>query len=154
MTIKVFRHGLAALATSGLLALPAGAASIDAVRSRIDGYRELGAAFKGVNDALRGREVQTVILSQYARQIRNHARNQYAWFPPGSDASTGIKTLVKPEIWTRPAQFRAAQDAFARSAEAFQRTVQGGDARAIRNAARALGATCKACHDAFRKPTD
>ena len=99
-------------------------------------------------------EVQTVILGQYARQIRNHARNQYSWFPAGSDASAGVKTKVKAEIWTRPAQFRAAQDGFARSAEAFQRTVQGGDARAIRTAARSLGGTCKACHDAFRVPTD
>jgi len=148
------RHSLVPIAALGLLAMPVQAAPGDAVRSRIDGYRELGAAFKGVNDALRGREVQTVILGQYARQIRNHARNQYSWFPAGSDASAGVKTKVKAEIWTRPTQFRAAQDAFARSAESFQRTVQGGDERAIRSAARTLGGTCKACHDAFRVPTD
>ncbi|HMP56221.1 MAG TPA: cytochrome c, partial [Novosphingobium sp.] len=93
----------------------------------------------------------TGILPQ---QIRNHARNQYGWFPAGSDASTGVKTKVKAEVWSRPPEFRAAQDAFARSAEAFQRSVQAGDEAAIRAGARALGGTCKGCHDTFRLPTD
>ena len=50
-----FRHSILAIVSLGLLAVPVQAAPGDAVRSRIDGYRELGAAFKGVNDALRGR---------------------------------------------------------------------------------------------------
>lgn len=148
------RSCLAVLSAVAMLAVPVQAAPGNVVRDRIAGYRELGAAFKGVNDSLRGSEVQTVILGQYTRQIRNYARLQYTWFPTGSDAGTGIKTKVKAEVWTRPAEFRAAQDAFARSAEAFQRTVQAGDARAIRTAARSLGGTCKACHDRFRLPTD
>ena len=45
----------------------------DLVKARIASYRELGAAFKAVNDGLRGSELQTVLLVQSARQIRNAA---------------------------------------------------------------------------------
>lgn len=152
--IKQFQRMAAMVLASAMLTAPVAAAPGDMVRERINAYRELGAAFKGVNDSLRGSDVQTVMLGQYARQIRNFARQQYAWFPQGSQSAAGAKTKVKPEIWSRPTEFRAAQDSFAQSADAFQRAVQSGNAATIRTAARSLGGTCKACHDRFRLPTD
>jgi len=139
---------LAAAVATPLLAEPA-----DTVRARIASYRELGAAFKGVNDGLRG-EPQTVIVQQYARQIRNFAKAQYGWFPAGSGQQPGVKTLALPAIWAKPAQFKAAQDAFANQAAAFQKAASGGDAAAMRAEARKLGGTCKSCHDQFRQPKD
>jgi cytochrome c556 len=76
------------------------------------------------------------------------------WFPAGSGPQPGVKTAAKPEIWTRAADFRRAQDAFAAQAVAFQNVANGGNADAIRAAARSLGATCKGCHDQFRVPKD
>lgn len=139
---------VAGLATP-LLAAPAA----DVAKARIAAYRELGAAYKGVNDGLRG-EVQTVIVQQYARQIVNASKQQYGWFPAGSGQQAGVKTLALPAIWTKAAQFKAAQDAFARQATAFQAAAVKGDATAIRAEARKLGGTCKACHDQFRQPKD
>jgi cytochrome c556 len=129
-------------------------APADVVKSRIDGYRELGAAFKAVNDGLRSTEVQTVLLAQSARQIRNAARAQYGWFPTGSDARAGVKTAVKPEVWSKSVQFKAAQDGFAKQAELFQKTLAGGNPATIRIEARKLGQTCKSCHDSFRAEKD
>lgn len=134
----------------GLVAVPLLAAPADTVRSRIAGLRELGAAFKNVNDALRGGEPQTILIQQSAREIQNAARAQYQWFPAGTGANPAWKTAAKPEVWTKAAEFRAAQDNFARAATAFQRAAMGGDAAAMRTSARALGATCKGCHDRFR----
>lgn len=146
------RLALAAAAVA-LAGAPLLAAPTDQVRARIDGFRELGAAYKNVNDGLRG-DVQTVLIQQSARQIRNASRAMYEWFPAGSGAQPGIKTAAKPEIWSRSAQFKAAQDAFARQADVFQRTAASGNAAAIRAEARKLGATCKGCHDTFRVPKD
>ncbi|HUD30930.1 MAG TPA: cytochrome c [Novosphingobium sp.] len=134
-------------AATPLLAAPA-----DTIRSRIANYRELGSAFKAVNDGLRGGEVQTVLIAQSARQIRNASRGQYEWFPAGSGPQAGAKTRAKAEIWTQPAKFKVAQDAFARAADDFQRAVAGKDVAAIRVGAQKLGATCKGCHDSFRAP--
>ncbi|AXB79313.1 cytochrome c [Novosphingobium sp. P6W] len=138
-----------AMAAAGtpLLAAPA-----DTIRSRIANYRELGSAFKAVNDGLRGGEVQTVLIAQSARQIRNASRGQYEWFPAGSGLQPGAKTRAKQEIWTQPAKFKGAQDAFAKAADNFQLAVTSKDVAAIRAGAQKLGATCKGCHDNFRAP--
>lgn len=135
-------------------AAPLMAAPADGIRSRITNFRELGAAYKAVNDSLRGGEVQTVLLVQSARQIGNAARGQYGWFPAGSGPQAGVKTAAKPEIWANPAKFKAAQDAFAAAANQFQKVAASGDASAIRLQARKLGATCKGCHDSFRTEED
>jgi cytochrome c556 len=136
-----------------VIAVPSLASVSDMIRARIDGYRELGAAFKNANDGLRG-EPQTVLLQQAARQIRNTSRQQYSWFPAGSGPQAGVKTAAKPAIWSSPAKFKAAQDSFAKQADAFQLAVRGGNADVMRAEAKKLGGTCKACHDQFRTAKD
>lgn len=153
MAATAFRSWIPALALL-VAASPLMGAPADAIRSRIANFRELGAAYKAVNDSLRGGEVQTVLLAQSARQIRNAARGQYAWFPAGSGPQAGVKTAAKPEIWANQAKFKSAQDAFAAAADQFQKVVASGDAAAIRTQARKLGATCKGCHDSFRTEAD
>lgn len=147
MKAKVVRLAAAAMMLGLVAAAPA-----DAVRSRIASYRELGAAFKAVNDALRTGEPQTILIQQSARQIRNASRGQYSWFPAGSDASAGVRTAAKPEIWTQAAQFKAKQDAFAAAADSFARVAATGNANAIRLEARKLGGACKGCHDTYKVP--
>lgn len=153
MPISARSRRLAAMALV-LIGTPLLASPADQARTRTEGYRELGAAFKAVNDGLRGSEVQTILIQQSARQIRNAARDQYGWFPAGSGPQAGVKTYAKPDVWTKARQFRTAQDNFARAAERFQRVAATGNAEALRAEARKLGGTCKACHDAFRTPKD
>ncbi len=149
------RIGYALLTACAMLAVtPLVAAPADQVRTRINTYRALGAAFKTVNDALRSGQVQTPRVRQAAAQIGNVSRLQYSLFPAGSGPRPGIKTAAKPEVWSRGRDFRAAQDAFARQAATFQQAVAGGDAGAIRLEARKLGGTCKSCHDSFRVESD
>ena len=136
-----------ALAATPLLAAPA-----DDIKSRVTGLRELGAAFKSVRDGLRGPEVQTILIQQAAKQIRQAATQQYRWFPAGSGPESGAKTAAKAEIWSQPAKFKAAQDAFATEAGAFYKAAASADAETIKAASAKLGATCKSCHDNFRVP--
>lgn len=140
---------VAAIAATPLLAAPA-----DTIRARISGYRELGAAFKNVNDGLRAGEPQTIMIQMSAREIRNIAQQQYGWFPAGTASAPGVRSKAKGEIWAQPARFKAAQDAFAAQAAAFQRAAASGNAAAMRTEARKLGGACKGCHDSFRLPTD
>lgn len=151
MSVRQFRCALVAMTLLTGLVAPLLAAPADTVRIRVAGFRDLGAAFKAVNDGLRG-DIQIIEIRQQARMIANVARDQYNWFPAGTGPQPGIKTNAKPAIWAQAATFRAAQDAFARQAQAFQRTASGNDGAAIRAEARKLGATCKACHDTFRVP--
>ena len=140
----------ASAATLASAAPPPPAAAV--VKSRVAGLRELGAAFKNATDGMRGGEVQTIMIQQSARQIKSASQAQYQWFPTGSGPQRGVKTLAKPEIWTKPAEFRAAQDNLTKQADAFQRAAMSGNVDAIRAAARGLGGACKSCHDQFRTP--
>jgi cytochrome c556 len=117
----------------------------------VSGLRELGAAFKSMNDGLRSPEPQTMLIQLSARQIRNAANQMPGWFPRGSGPEAG-KTAARPEIWTQPEKFRAAQDAFIAQASRMQAAANAGNIAAIRVEAAKLGGTCKGCHDTFRVP--
>ncbi len=145
------RHVIAALAIVAVAA-PLLAAPADAVRARIAGLRELGGAMKGINDALRSSEPQTAMIQQNASKIANSARNMPRWFPANSAPRPGLETWAKPEIWSKPAEFRAAMNAFTTQAAVVQRVSMGTDTDAIKAEVRKLGGTCKGCHDQFRTP--
>lgn len=149
MTLPIRRSPLAALLLLAVAA-PGQAAPADQVRTRVEGYRALGATYKAVNDGLRAPSPSLPAMQTAATRIRNAAALQYRWFPAGSGPQPGVKTGARPEIWAQPARFRAAQDAFAAQAVAFDKAVKGGDFAAIKSASRTLGATCKGCHDQFR----
>ena len=150
MRNKALRNFMIGASIAGLASAPLLAAAADVVRARIAGLRELGASFKNVNDELKKDDPSKMIMQISARQIRDVARDQYKWFPAGSGPQPGIKTKAKPEIWTRGAEFKAAQDAFAKQADAFFKVAAGGDVAAMKTQVRQLGGTCGACHRNFR----
>ena len=139
--------------TASLAAAPVLAAAADVVRARIEGLRELGALFKNVNDELKGDTPNRMILQISARQITDVARDQYQWFPAGSGPQPGVKTKAKAEIWARGADFKKAQDNFARQAVEFSKVVSSGDVAKMRTQVKVLGATCGGCHRTFRAET-
>lgn len=144
------------LIAGGLIVLSAGplmAAQQNIVAQRLAGYRELGAAFKNINDELRSGTPQATVIQLSARQIRDVSRMQYNWFPAGSGPKPGVKTGAKAEIWSQAAQFKAAQDAFAVEANAFQKLAAAGNIAGMKAQSRKLGATCAACHRTFRVET-
>ena len=122
------------------------------ISARQAGFKEMGTAFKNTMDALRASEPQMIMIQQSARTIKNTSVAIRGWFPAGSGPAPGLKTAAKPEIWTKPVEFRAAQDQLARAADGLQAAAASGNADAIRTAARALGGSCKNCHDQFRVP--
>lgn len=147
--IRSFRRAAIAAVAIGAVTAPLLAAPADTVRARIAGYKELGGAYKAVNDSLRG-DANVAAIRQATQRISVAARAQYNWFPRGTGPGPGVKTGAKPEIWSQAPRFRAAQDAFANQAAALQRAAAGGNVDAIRAEARKLGGTCKGCHDSFR----
>lgn len=140
--------GLIFFAATAAYAAPAGT-----VHTRIAGFRELGAAFKAVNDGLRSDQPQTILILQSARQIRNAANQMPSWFPAGSGPEVGVKTAARREIWLEPGKFKSEQDRFIASAAKLQAAANSGSLDLMRKEARGLGATCKSCHDSFRVPS-
>lgn len=69
-------------------------------------------------------------------------------FPANS--ATG-DTEALPAIWAEPDRFAAAVDAVGQSTAELQAAVDSGNRGAIAKAFKAVGDSCKGCHDNFRE---
>jgi cytochrome c556 len=67
-------------------------------------------------------------------------------FGPGTEGGK-----AKPEVWSDNAKFKAAADKMQLAAADLNKAAQSGDQESIKKAFGAAGATCKGCHDDFKK---
>jgi cytochrome c556 len=122
-------------------------------KARHDHYHELGEQFKTVRDLTRSSKPDFAALEKAAEHVVKASINQGQWFPKGSGPEAG-ETRALPEIWTKPADFVAAQKMFSDRAPALLAAAKAKDIDAVRSAFRDVGASCKNCHDPFRAPED
>ena len=111
-----------------------------------------GIGFKTIRDQLNKDTPDASALRSSAKVAKDASVNQYKWFPAGSGTEAHPKTRAKGEIWSKPAEFEAAQKSLASEAAKFETLAQGSDMTALRAQFRVLGRACKGCHDSFRIP--
>ena len=126
------------------------ATPVEIQKQRHEHYEKLGEAFKAVRDNSRGTP-DFAALEKAAATIAEATVNQDKWFPKGTGPEAG-KTRALPDIWTKPADFTAAQKMFSDRAPALSAAVKARDADAVGKAFKDLGGACKNCHDSFRAP--
>lgn len=75
-----------------------------------------------------------------------------ALYPAGTETGKGWReTSVKPELFTDSAKAGEAARKFITEANELAKVANAGDAAAVKVQFGKLGATCKGCHDDFRK---
>jgi cytochrome c556 len=150
------RHSVFIVAVAAL-SLPAFAATpttpVEWQKARHEHYEDLGAAFKTVRDNVRAPTPDFVAVEKAAVEIQQASVNQGQWFPKGSGPEAG-KTRALAEIWTKGAEFTAAQKLFEEKAPKLLAASKTKDAAQIQAAFRDLGGACKNCHDNFRSPEE
>jgi cytochrome c556 len=124
------------------------------IEGRQSALRDIGGAFKGINDELKKSSPVLAVIRQYSQQIEDLSKQQKFWFPPGTGPETEIEMQAKPEIWKKPAEFKKGQDAMSEQAAKLTKVAAGSDVGAIKSQWQALGKTCKGCHDQFREEDD
>ena len=67
-------------------------------------------------------------------------------FGPGTEGGK-----AKPDVWSENAKFKAAADKMQLAVADLNKASQSGDQESIKKAFGAAGATCKGCHDDFKK---
>ncbi len=140
---------LVSIACAGYAASPAVTAAVSA---RQAAFKEIGGAFKTINDEIKsGRPDWTTVRSS-ARNLEARATAVGGHFPRGSGPQAGVRTRALPAIWTDNATFTRLQTEFAGNARALSAAAAAGNAANVAAARAALGANCKACHDRFRAP--
>ncbi|HYE47066.1 MAG TPA: cytochrome c [Caulobacter sp.] len=119
------------------------------VKARQAGMKQIGGNMKGLYDTLSD-DKNPAKLKEYAGNIQRLSGQLPSWFPAGSGPSSGEKTKAKADIWTDPAGFKAAADAFKAEAVKLNAAAQSGDAAKVQAAFAATRGTCKGCHDKFQ----
>ena len=88
-----------------------------------------------------------------AETVQKASVDQQQWFAKGTGPEAG-KTRALPEIWSKPADFTAAQKMFEDRAPALVAAAKAKDVDAVSAAFKQLGGACKNCHDTFRSPEE
>jgi cytochrome c556 len=118
--------------------------------ARHDGFEALGKAMKTMGEQLRSGAPDAAVLKRNAAVVTATAPKVKTWFPAGS--GTG-KTDALPAIWTDNATFLKLAANFETEAKKFGAIANAPtlDVAAFGGQMRAVGGTCKACHDKFKK---
>jgi cytochrome c556 len=141
---------LAAVAMA--LALPAAAQFAkpeDAVKYRKASFTVMGTHFGRVGAMASGRApFDAKVAAENVELVAEMAKLPWAAFGEGTDKG---ETRAKPEIWKETAKFKEASDKFQAETVKLQAAAKTGNLDMIKTAFGATGASCKACHDNFRK---
>ena len=140
--------GLAAMA----LTLPAAAQFAkpeDAIKYRKASFTVMGAHFSRVGAMANGRApYDAIAAAENADIAAAMSKLPGAAFTEGSDKG---ETRAKPEIWKDSAKFKEAGDKMQAEFSKLAVAAKAGNVDALKTAFGPAAATCKACHDNFRK---
>jgi cytochrome c556 len=136
----------AAVAAGGALAQSAGA---QAVKARQANFKQLGGAFKTINDQLKTDKPDLAIIKASAEKMQALAAQEATWFPAGSGPEAGVKTAARPEIWSDAAGFAAGVKLLQAETTKLAAAADGG-LGAVKAQVPATGKACAACHDKYR----
>jgi len=107
----------------------------------------VGGHMQAMGTILKG-QVHMDDLEFHAKGMANVSSIVPKTFPEGSGKG---KTEALPEIWEDKAEFKAAMDKFVAAAEGMASASGSGDMAVIGPAIKALGGSCKGCHDNFKE---
>lgn len=124
----------------------------EAIKSRKANYKEIGGAFKTLNDEIKTGAPSIDTIQPLAKDLLKRGSMQMNFFPVGSGPESGEKTRAKAAIWSELQDFHRIHDDFMQSAQKLNQAIDAGDLAAITSAQKSLGTTCKSCHEKYREP--
>lgn len=147
---RVVARGLAALAVSVATISLAGAATLpdDAIKYRKVVMSAMGGHIAAISLVFAGKVEHQQHLLHHAEAMASIGEELPSLFPAGS--GTG-KTEALPAIWQEPEKFKQAVEAGRSATAQLRDAIKSGDKAAIGRGLKAVGDSCKGCHDKFRK---
>jgi cytochrome c556 len=134
------------------MALPASAQFAkpeDAVKYRKASLTLIGTHFGRVGAMVSGKvPFDAKVAAENVELVAELAKLPWTAFAEGTDKG---ETRAKPEIWKEAGKFKEASDKFQAETLKLQAAAKTGNLDTLKTAFGATGASCKACHDTFRK---
>ena len=116
------------------------------IKERMDRFKENKESMKAIKANL-GRDAS--VIAKEALAIQNWANELINFFPEGSTQSP---SEALPEIWENFEDFKARAAANANAADDLANLARSGaDTSALTNGFKALGKTCKDCHNDYKE---
>lgn len=148
-----FAASIAAAAAACALAAPAQAQSFqkpeDAIKYRKSALTVLAAHFGALGAMANGRApFDAKAAANHADVVAVVSHLPWAGFVPGSDKG---ETRAKPEIWSQEAKFKGAAEKMQGDLAKLAAAAKTGNLDTMKAAFGPAAASCKACHDDFRK---
>lgn len=121
----------------------------DAIKYRKASFNVMAAHFGRVGAMANGRIPYDAKMAQEnAEIVAAMAKLPWAAFGEGTDKGD---TRAKPEIWKEAAKYKDASDKMQAEMVKLNTAAKAGSLDALKVAFGPTAASCKACHDAFRK---
>ena len=121
----------------------------DAIKYRQSALTVMSRHFGLVAQMANGRiPFNAQVAAENAAIAETLSKLPWTGFVDGTDKGN---TKAKAEIWSDAAGFKAASDKMQGEMSKLAAVAKGGNIDAIKAAAGAVGGTCKACHDNFRR---
>jgi len=121
----------------------------DAIKYRKASFNVMAAHFGRVGAMANGRMPYDAKLAQENAEIAAAmAKLPWAAFGEGTDKGD---TRAKPEIWKEAAKYKEASDKMQAEMLKLNTAAKAGNIDVLKAAFGPAAASCKACHDAFRK---
>lgn len=121
--------------------------SEDAIKYRQGAFQMIKAHFVALQPVVKGQvPYDKAKVAANVAVLDVLAKLPWAAFGPGTEDGD-----AKEDIWLDPEAFKAAQKKFLDSLAPLTAAANEGDLKKLRAAFAKTGATCKACHDNFRK---
>ena len=134
-------------------ALPAGAQfqkPEDAVRYRQSAFNVMGNHFSRIGAMVNGRVPFDAGAAQVnADIVQSMSRLPYAGFIAGTESIGNTSAL--PEVWSQADKFKGAAQKMQDEVAKLSVAAKTGNAEQLKTAFGAAAASCKSCHDDFRK---
>ena len=146
-----FKRNLLIIAAT-LTALPAMAQFAkpeDAIKYRKSSFFVMGQHFGRIGAMAQGRvPFDAKAAADNAAVVEVMSKLHWAAFTEGSDKG---ETRAKPEIWKDSAKYKEAADKMQAELSKVAVAAKAGNVDALKAAFGPASATCKGCHDTFRK---
>ena len=118
------------------------------VKERMQLMKSYAASMKAINVELRNiTSVNYILINAEANKIAESSQTIMGLFPPGSGAGV---SEASPKIWQKPEDFKKIIEDLKQAARKLAQSTGTGVPKLVIANFRALGGTCKNCHQKYR----
>lgn len=118
------------------------------VTHRRAAFKKILLAFEPMGIQLREKLYNANQFAEQARELASLKEGPWAYFGEGTNYSP---THAKAKVWSEPAQFETARQAFLKATDALLQAAESRDEKRVAAAYEAVHNSCRNCHQAFKE---